>query len=94
MRSEQEIKERAREEWLTKLGAAILKSKWGSSRVHAVAGPIVLDEPGLVSLDLDGFDLHELYTRLVDNTGPEGCCAGLSRLPVGWCRTCDAQRSA
>jgi hypothetical protein len=52
---------------------------------------------GWVQPVLDGFDLHELYTLVVDGSGAdsvkhEGCCAGCSRLPPGWCVQCDKQR--
>lgn len=47
-----------------------------------------------VELQIDGWDLHELYTVLVDPNGPEGCCAGCSLLPEGWCANCDQNRKA
>lgn len=52
----------------------------------SVAGP-----KGTGLLPLDGWDLHELYTLTVDREGPEGCCAGCTRLPRGWCALCDKE---
>lgn len=44
------------------------------------------------NLVLDHWDLHELYTGFVESSGPEGCTAGCTILPPGWCATCDSQR--
>ena len=58
-----------------------------------VIGPCINGD-GSAVLVLDGFDLHELYSVFVDSSGPEGCCAGYARLPLGWCESCDRERDA
>lgn len=49
---------------------------------------------GQMTLTIDSFERHELYTFLVDSDGPEGCCAGCTELPEGWCKSCDENRKA
>jgi hypothetical protein len=67
------------------------KRRWRQklTPVNAVSGP-----SGAMLMPLDGWDLHELYTRLVEPQGEEGCCAGCTILPPGWCSLCDKTRKA
>jgi hypothetical protein len=73
---EEKMREKTRQEWRRKLTP--------KSPVH---GP-----NGFPQIEIGGWDLHELYTILVDDEGPEGCCAGCTMLPPGWCSLCDKQR--
>jgi hypothetical protein len=78
MSEEEKMHEKIREEWRRKLTP--------KSPVH---GP-----NGFPQIEIGGWDLHELYTILVDDEGPEGCCAGCTILPPGWCSLCDKTRKA
>lgn len=104
MKTPDEVEQRVRVEWREKLQAAVMGLVIGpdgqrraparGSTGHPLTGP-----HGGVLLPLNGWDVHELYTVLVDPLGvlsgeSEGCCAGCARLPEGWCRTCDEQRRA
>lgn len=61
------------------------------------SGVVFADRPvngprGSVRIAVNGWDLHELYTLLVEPDGEEGCCAGCTILPPGWCAGCDLTR--
>lgn len=74
---------------------AILEREWREKLETAVARVPKLRRLVRVAVVLDFFDVHELYTVLVDPSGePESCCAGCTRLPPGWCPSCDEQRKA
>lgn len=83
-RTPEEIELRVRAEWQRKLQQCVLRG--------AVPIPRVVDADTHYELHLDGWDVHELYTVLVEPIGPEGCCAGCTRLPPGWCAACDRNR--
>lgn len=68
-------------EWKRKLASAVARQWCGRYWTWCAAAAVYLP--------LDFWDLHELYTVLVDADGPEGCCAGCTRLPPGWCANCD-----
>lgn len=68
---------------------ARLRAEWRGKLESCVGG---FDEHGCFLLLLSGWDVHELYTALVDPLGSEGCCAGCTRLPPGWCAACDRDR--
>lgn len=73
----------------------ILRKEWRARLETAVMRVPNLRRLVRVALVLDFFDVHELYTVLVDPSGePESCCAGCTRLPPGWCPSCDEQRKA
>lgn len=101
-RTSADVETKLREEWRKKLQEAVTRTRGPvrvGGRIDRFRGmPITLwpehvvdGANGFVMVEIDGWDLHELYTVLVDSDGPEGCCAGCTKLPQGWCRTCDEQ---
>lgn len=86
------VHDRARREWRARLQAAVDAAKVQRGRGRWPPSlQVVVGAVGTITIELDGWELHELYTILVDSDGPEGCCAGCTKLPKGWCRTCDEQ---
>lgn len=85
-----------RERWKGKLDKArdpdaIMWPHVGALGAHRRASPVA-------RLELDFWELHEIYTALcvdirrLDVDEHEGCYAGFARLPPGWCLACDKGR--